>query len=274
MRIIPRFIAISTIVSSIFVVVTAAPAMAAAPANDTFGGSVTIASLPFDATVDTTEATTDADDAETNINCGAPATDASVWYSFTPAADGAVFVDVSSSDYSAGVIVVTGAPGSFSLETCGPGTIAFFGLTGVTYHILLFDDQQDGAGNGGTLNLSVFEAPPPPSVSATVDPKGQFNAHTGQATISGTATCSGLVDIAEVDVNLRQDVGRVATVEGTGFASIVCDGTAHPWSVDIAPFSGQFRGGKAASVTLAIACGPFECSTDFQVHRVQLSNKK
>ena len=50
----------------------------------------------------TTGATTDADDAQLNTTCGAPATDASVWYSLQGSGKGVV-ADVSSSDYSAGV---------------------------------------------------------------------------------------------------------------------------------------------------------------------------
>ena len=42
----------------------AAPASAAPPANDTFAGATTISSLPFNETLDTTQATTDADDDE------------------------------------------------------------------------------------------------------------------------------------------------------------------------------------------------------------------
>ena len=81
--------------------VAAPPALAAAPGNDTFGGA-TQAALGFSQQLDTTEATTDADDAQLNASCGAPATDASVWYSFT-GSDAGVVVDVSQSDYSAGV---------------------------------------------------------------------------------------------------------------------------------------------------------------------------
>ena len=42
------------------------PVLAAAPTNDTYTGRTVIGSLPFTDTVDTTEATTDADDAEMN----------------------------------------------------------------------------------------------------------------------------------------------------------------------------------------------------------------
>jgi hypothetical protein len=253
-------------------VLTVSPASAAAPSNDTFAGAQVIGALPFDATVDTTQATTDADDTAANANCGAPATDASVWYAFTPATDGGRIVDVSGSDYTAGVIVVSGTQGSFNLEACGPGTVEFFGSAGVTYYLLLFDDQADGAGNGGMLNLSVVDAPPPPTITMTVNPRASFNPHTDTATVSGTVTCSGVAEFSFVDVTLSQKVGRVATVQGENSVDVTCDSAAHPWSVAITPFSGAFRGGKAASVSLAVACGAFDCSLDFQEHRVQLSH--
>ena len=58
----------------------AAPVLAAAPGSDVYSGRTVIAAVPFSDSMDTTEATTDADDAEANAGCGAPATDASVWY--------------------------------------------------------------------------------------------------------------------------------------------------------------------------------------------------
>src|SRR5262245_66149459 len=117
-------------VATALLVFAVTPASAAAPSNDTFAGAQAIGSLPFSTTEDTTQATTDADDTAANANCGAPATDASVWYAFTPATDGGRIVDVSSSTYSAGVIVVSGTAGNFTLETCGPGTVQFFGTAG------------------------------------------------------------------------------------------------------------------------------------------------
>src|SRR5262245_26452686 len=58
-----RYIAAAIVVGAGLVLVGATPAQAAAPDNDTFAGAVTVDSLPFSATVDTTEATTDKDDA-------------------------------------------------------------------------------------------------------------------------------------------------------------------------------------------------------------------
>jgi hypothetical protein len=47
-----------------------------------------------------------------NANCEAPATEASVWYALTPASSQPILIDVSRSDYSAGIAMVTGAPGA------------------------------------------------------------------------------------------------------------------------------------------------------------------
>lgn len=136
-------------------------ALAAPPDNDDFSGSIVIdpADLPFTDTVDTTEATNAGADLEAGPLCvGPPATEAGVWYSFTPAADMNVFVDTAGTDYSAGILVYTGAPGSFELVQCEPGETVFAGTAGVTYHMMIIDDQGDGGGNGGTLELLVNDA--------------------------------------------------------------------------------------------------------------------
>jgi hypothetical protein len=246
----------------------AAPALAAAPANDTYAGGVAITTIPYSASLDTTEATTDADDAEWNAQCGAPATDASVWYSLTPAADSGYVIDASQSSYSAGIAVMSGTPGSFFLEACGPGAIGFFGAAGVTYFIAVFDDQLDGSGSGGTLELLVDTIPPPPTVDVTVDPVAQFHKD-GSATVTGTVTCSGDAIDTFLDVQLRQRVGRFV-ITGFGGSSFVCDGTTQSWSADVFADNGLFKGGKAANVTVAFACGAFDCGTDFEETTVRL----
>lgn len=252
----------------------AAPVLAAPPANDLYTGSAAIA-LGDAVTLDTTEATTDADDAEANTFCGAPATDASVWYEFTATADAWVAVDVSASSYTAGVIVVTGSPGSFELQNCGPGATAFQANSGQTYAILAFDDQFDGAGNGGTLELAISEIPPPPEIALTVDKSGRFDSKTGAAIISGTVTCTGgPAEFSFIDVFVRQAVGRFF-IDGYGFIEgFTCDGTTQAWSVEVFGFNGIFKGGKALSATFAVACGTFLCGIDYQEHIVQLKGKK
>jgi hypothetical protein len=275
MRLHPRFIRRLGVVAVIaaLAVFAAAPAYAAPPSNDTFAGATSIGALPFTTTQDTTEATTDADDQEANAQCGAPALDASVWYSITAAADGYLAADVSRSNYSAGVLVVTGAPGGFSVVACAPGAVAFPVTAGTTYHLLVIDDQSDGGGNGGTLVLSVDEAPPPPQVDVTVNPTARFDAQTGSATVSGTISCVGQVEFTFVEVTLQQRVGR-GVVYGSSVMEVQCDGTVRPWSVEVFPALGRkFAGGKAAAVTFAVSCGRFFCGFDYEERIVKLSRR-
>jgi uncharacterized protein DUF6299 len=249
----------------------AMPVLAATPGNDTWAGRTVIGTLPFEDTVDTTAATTDADDAEVNAGCGAPATDASVWYEFAAPADSAVLVDVSASSFPAGVAVVTGSPGSFASVTCGPGSVVFSAIEGQTYALLAFDDQTDGGGHGGTLVLSVETSPPPPTLEVTVDPRGQFDSHSGTATVHGTVTCTGDAPNTHLEIELRQRAGRVI-ISGHGFTSFPCDGSSHAWTVEVTPQNGLFKGGQATALTFAIACNPFECATDSQQAGVRLAS--
>jgi hypothetical protein len=251
--------------------ITAPAALAAPPSNDTFSGA-TAATLGFSEVLDTTEATTDADDAQLNAECGAPATDASVWYSFA-GSDTGVVVDVSQSDYSAGVLVGVGSQGNLQLVTCGPGAVGFFAEAGTTYYVLAIDDQLDESGNGGSLNISFNDAPPPPTVDITVNRLGTFNSRTGVATISGTYTCDN-ADFIVVFIDARQKVGRF-TVVGFGefFDFDTCNGEPHTWSAEVFPDNGKFAGGKTLTLAFAFACGAFECAEGFVEQTVQLRGK-
>ncbi len=243
--------------------------VAAPPSNDVFGGATNV-TVGFSETLDTTEATTDADDQNANANCGAPATDASVWYAFTPSDDGGVIVDVSGSDYSAGVIVVSGVPGSFDLITCGPGAVAFFAGVGSTYYVLAFDDQLDGVGIGGSLQISFNSAPPPPSIDVTVDPTGRFNKD-GTATLRGTFTCEN-ADFVDVFGDVSQAVGRFTIRGFFGFFAEggTCDGSPHEWTAEVSADNGKFKGGRSIAVTFSFACGFFECADGFSSQTVHL----
>lgn len=241
----------------------------AAPTNDTYPNRTVIGSIPFTETLDTTTATTDSDDVEINTTCGAPATAASVWYSYTPDVDGATIIDVSDSSYSAGVLVATGGPGAWIIQTCGPGTVGLPTMAGQTYTILVIDDQLDGGGNGGTLQMSVTKAPPPPTIDITIDPIAHLNPQRGSATVTGMVTCTGQAEFAFLQTRLIQRVGRF-TLIGFGFSDVVCDGVTHPWSAEVLSETGKFSGGKAADASIAVACGVIFCSVDYEERRVQI----
>jgi hypothetical protein len=251
--------------------VSAPAALAAPPSNDTFPNATQV-TIGFSELLDTTEATTDADDAQLNVICGAPATDASVWYAID-GTDTGIVVDVSQSDYSAGVLVGVGSQGSLDIVACGPGTVGFFAAVGTTYYVLAIDDQLDGGGNGGNLSISFNEAPPPPTLDFTVNRYGSFNSRTGTATISGTYTCTN-GDFIEVFVDARQRVGRLFIFGSGGFFDFgTCDGTPHTWSAEIFPQNGIFKGGKTLTLNFSQACGAFECALGFAEQTVQLRGR-
>jgi hypothetical protein len=259
-----RAIAVLT-VALLLLTLQALPALAAPPSNDTIGGA-TVASLGFSQELDTTQATTDTNDAQLNATCGAPATDASVWYSFTAATDGGVVVDVSHSDYSAGVLVGVGAPGSLELVTCGSRSVEFTAVAGTTYYVLAIDDQLDGNySNGGTLRISFIAAPPPPTVDITLDRLGRVDQKTGVAYLTGTYTCSN-ADLIQMFGQARQEIARFVTAGDFSFgADGTCDGTAHRWSATVVPQDGKFGGGRTMTVTFAFSCSlvTFTCADGY-----------
>ena len=253
------------------VLAPAGAAQAAAPANDSHDGAAVISAVPYAATFDTSEATTDAVDAELNEQCGAPATDASVWLEYTAAEDGALLVGLSA-DYTAGAIVATGGPGAWEVQACAPEAVAFSASAGTTYSILVFDDQYDGGGNGGSVDVTVDVAPPTPEVDITVDPTARFQAD-GSVVLTGTATCTAGA-FTSIEGQVTQQVGRMR-ISGWGWTEVDCaDGTQQPWSMTVSGENGLFKGGKAATVSFAYACGAFDCGTDYEEATVRVSGGK
>lgn len=240
------------------VLVSALPASAAAPpANDTIAGTTAITAFPFNETVDTTEATTDDEDAAVNAGCGAPATNGSIWYSLEASAP-AYVVDVAGSDFFAGVIVATGTPGNLSLVTCGPDSIGFEATAGETYYVMAFSD--DPAVVGGQLAFSVIESEPAPKVSMTVDDVGTVDKKTGTATISGTYTCIGTADEVLLQGKLQQQQDDDAQISGLfERLDLTCGGTSD-WSVEVVPDSGKFKRGRAATIALTVGCNALGCN--------------
>ncbi len=252
------------------IVATGGPAFAAAPGNDTYPGRTIVGAIPFTDQIDTTGATSDADDAEIAAQClGVPAFDASVWYEVTATSDAGLAADVSASNYSAGVFVATGGPGSWTMVACAPGAVGWATTTGQTYSVIAFDDQTDGTGNGGVLQITIDVIPPPPTIDVTVNSTGVVNTRTGAVTVSGSVTCTGESQFAFLEVQLSQNVGRFI-IRGFGGTDVICDGATRPWSMQVLGDNGKFAGGKALSVTFAVACGAFDCGVDFEERIIQL----
>ncbi|MBN4047467.1 hypothetical protein JYT71_00515 [Acidimicrobiaceae bacterium AH-315-P05] len=166
-----------------------------APENDVFAEAVVIdpADLPFTDSVDTTGATSDEDDTE--AGCPAPVVDATVWYSITPTTDSLLVVGAEGTDYSYGISLVTGEPGSLETLECRPFSFSVDAQAGITYHFQLFDDQEDGGGNGGNLEFTLRESTAFAEAQVASPPDDPFVIQT-QTTFSETDVPMGTFDVA------------------------------------------------------------------------------
>jgi len=249
----------------------ATPALAAGPPpNDSIAGATVIKALPFSDTVDTTKATTDADEEAAGQPCrdfGAPAIEKSVWYTYTASADITLRVNTSASSYTTGIASYSGAPSAATFISCAPGQLLTSVATAQTVYWMIFGDQPGSP--GGTLRITVEEAPPPPEVSLTVDPLGTFDATSGSATISGTVTCTGTADFGQISGNVTQTVGRF-TINGFFFTSFTCDGTTQTWTATTTFSSGKFAGGPATVQAFAFACNVSGCGQADVTQKVRL----
>jgi hypothetical protein len=137
------------------------------PANDNRANATVVPGVPFFDTLDTSGATTAADDPSTSCgDVGKPEQSASVWYAYTPPQPGIVEVSTCGSDYDTVVEIWDGSganlaplyPSACNDEAdppCEPGGSSLTNVAleaGVTYYI-----EVTGAGSqgGGNLSLSI-----------------------------------------------------------------------------------------------------------------------
>lgn len=236
------------VAAAVLVAMAAYAPVAAQPANDDFDNATEIPDVTFSDEVDTTEATTEADDPVPD--CAGPA-GATVWYAFTPSEDMEIGADTFGSNYDTTLSVYTGARGALDEVACNDDAgsfqsfVRFDAIAGETY---LFMVGSFGGESGGLLEFSVDVAPPPLEVDLSIDRFGSFLSQTGEAVISGILTCSEPA-LAFLDANVRQEVGRFI-LGGFGFTEFECDGET-AWSATISPDTGLFRGGSAKANVFA-----------------------
>jgi hypothetical protein len=134
--VVPRlFAAMFVIVGAVIVAGPVPPVAAAPPANDLIEDATPITSVPFSATQDSTDATVSPTDPGPSCNHGSAAY--SVWYSYTPAADGAIKVATSSaSPFSTPLATIyQGALGALTEVGCRNAIVAV--TAGASYYIRL-----------------------------------------------------------------------------------------------------------------------------------------
>jgi hypothetical protein len=259
------------------------PALAAAPANDDIGTPTIVDTFPFsDGPIDTTEATTGATDPTFCFAEAGEAPDrATVWYSYTPAADGEFAVDTFGSDYDTTLYVGTDdGAGGIDVVSCVDDTVDLQsglivdGAAGTTYLIAVgtcCGGGVPGGGSqngGGTLLLHVGEAPPPIEFELTLDPTATSSAY-GTVTVHGTVTCANANGVG-IDLGITQTKGRF-TRNAFGFAELACDGT-QPFEIQLASDDGRFRGGAVRAFAFGVACGSFGCAEQAIEAKLRLRN--
>ena len=243
-----RFGVIAVVVS-LATMLGAQVAQAAPPSNDDFANATTVTEpLPYTATVDTTDATVEGTDPScTGSQSFGP--ENTVWFAYTPSASGFVQANTLGSSYDPTLWVGTGTPGNFSVVGCNDDSgsiqarVIWDASAGTTYYIMGGTCCGNGS-SGGSLVLNVETSAPPFTIDdLTVSPTGSVKQSTGEATISGTITCSNGPGTVEIDVSLVQRIGRLL-VQGSQFKDFECSGT-QSWSITIAGFNGLFVGGRA-----------------------------
>jgi hypothetical protein len=149
---------IAVLVAGFSVVVTAGPAMGAvSPANDDISSATLVTALPFTATQDNTAATQGASDP--TPSCGVTSS-ASVWYSFTPTANGTIDADTSAADqFPPDVTAYTGPPNATAASPLTEASCSTSGLQmnvtgGTTYYFMV-----SGEATTFTFTIQAIVAP-------------------------------------------------------------------------------------------------------------------
>ena len=167
-----RNVVASARLALVLVMAVATPTYSAtpAPSNDLRANATVATSLPFSQVLDTTGATSDADDAVAQARC--PFSPGfffgnSVWYSYTATADTSLVVDTNGTDYPVFAIIFAG-PVENSALTCAAnlgagGDVVRQNIargTQATVYIASISESP-GFQHGGNLSVTIAGTPPP-----------------------------------------------------------------------------------------------------------------
>jgi hypothetical protein len=197
-------------------------AWAIPPANDDIASAVTIPEpLPFTDSISTVEATTAADDPDC-VGQGP-----TVWYVYTPSADGYVGANTAGSDYDTTLSVYTGTPGSLVQIACNDddpfnwplSKLYFQGFAGTTYYFML---GAFASRPGGNLTLNVESVPAPAIVEVVVTEPVAVEPSTGTALVQVRLTASSPVLVDYASAFLQQPTGR-GNIVGQSFFPVFAE---------------------------------------------------
>ena len=199
-------------------------AAATPPANDNFVDAIPITSLPFDATVDLTDAS--GEPGEESSTCFQSTR--SVWYRYQPASPHILSISIEGASPDAGLRVFLDFGGGPFLSWCAYSLAPAFDISVSPGSTLYFQVASD-AGTTGALHLS---SKPLLTVSATIESTVTLDRATGTAFISGTITCNKAAR-GDVFVTVSQRQGRRVEFAQGGMSGIPCGPTPTPWTAQL-----------------------------------------
>jgi hypothetical protein len=207
----------------------------APPVNDDIGSATTMSTLPFGQDLDTSEATSAADDPTPSCSAPLPST---VWYAITPTSTDRIRFQVQGGDFGPTVALYRGTRGALTEMACSAGgSTPGFELDpkpGTTYHLLV----GGATGDAGQLRVDATLA----FVVRLTITGGKVD-RSGVATVAGTVSCNKPSFISSNSGELVQMIGGRTTRASLGLF-VQCDGTL-PWTSMATGDIGPFAPGKA-----------------------------
>jgi hypothetical protein len=237
-------------------------AMAAAPSNDDRGSATVVGAVPFDDSVDTSDATEQANDPD------CIPTSKTVWYSFTPDTTRRYAATTVGSSFDTTLTVGHVTGGGLDIVDCNDdfsgltSAISWEATAGEEY--LIMAGELGGGGAGGSLEFQIRQAPARPTIAVTVNDRATLTP-LGGAIIRGRLRCTRASE-AELTVIGRQDAGRII-VRGIGERQVACDSR---WRIRIADEDFRFARGKLRITARAQACNSSSCAGTTVRKRVAL----
>jgi len=241
---------------SVAVVLTAVPAaaQAAPPSNDTWDSAVKATSVPFGATADTSEATTDPDTPSAVCYNSRRHT---VWYRYTPSSNRRVVVSTAGSDYDTVVNVYRAkdasvTPDRWGLVSCDrggasePSVAGFRAQAGRVYYVMVSSFRKT---DGGSLRLLLR---PAARISLSVLHRGKVDRVDGSAVVSARVRCTQPA-VADLYLLVRQRV-RDAVAAGDAGKALACGPVAVRVRIRVDSVTGwAFHRGRARTSAIVRA---------------------
>jgi hypothetical protein len=226
--------------------------LAEPPGNDDRADASVVTAVPYEDTVDTTEATHQASD---------PCTDGdpfrTVWYSFTPSQEGRFAIRLQAEDEDYGAIFALAVPdgsGGLDIINCdwGGGTMTWRAEAGQEYLIMLGTWPDSSS---GVVHLAVLRPPRSPWVLLSVADTGRVG-RLGAALVAGRVRCPPRAGGAQVSVRVRQEFGRFIVV-GRGSTGAAC---GERWTARAPNSAFRFAAGEARVQATAYVCTEYDCA--------------